>query len=131
MIKNNGFTLIELLGVIILLALVALISVPAVNNIMNDSRRSGFETSMNNLSKAANNYFAANQAKIDEDLIFDYSNDGKSQFNDELDFGGTSPESGTVTIESSGRVVFTNVSDGRYSANYDSDNTSGIIITDL
>ncbi len=127
---NKGFTLIELLAVIIILALVALVSVPAVNNIMNDSRRSGFETSMNNLVKSANNYFAANQAKIDSDITFDYSIDGENQFNEELDFGGTAPKSGTVTIKSSGQVILNDVSDGKFIANFDSDNTSGIIVTE-
>ena len=37
--KNKGFTLIELLGVIIILALVAVITTPVITGIIEDSKK--------------------------------------------------------------------------------------------
>ena len=44
--KKNAFTLIELLAVIVILAIIALIAVPIVINIMNDSKTSSDEQSV-------------------------------------------------------------------------------------
>ena len=40
--KKNGFTFIELLGVILLIGIVALIAVPAVNDIIQNSKQKAY-----------------------------------------------------------------------------------------
>ena len=42
-LDNRGFTLVELLAVIVILAIVALVTTPAILNVINNSRRSGAE----------------------------------------------------------------------------------------
>ena len=54
--KNNrkfGFTLVELLAVIVILAVILVIAVPKVMNIINDTRKSTFETSVKLIASGA------------------------------------------------------------------------------
>lgn len=50
--KNKGFTLIELLAVILIISTIALIAIPIVNNIVKESKKSAFESSVNNIVQA-------------------------------------------------------------------------------
>ena len=51
--KNKGFTLVELLGVIVILAIIALIVFPAVNNVISTSKETVYQTQINKILKAA------------------------------------------------------------------------------
>ncbi len=42
--KNKAFTLVELLAVIVILAIILAIAVPGISNIVNNARRSAFES---------------------------------------------------------------------------------------
>lgn len=53
--KNKGFTLIELLAVIVILGVIALIAIPAINNIIEEVKIKSFETSMANIIKSVEN----------------------------------------------------------------------------
>lgn len=55
--KNKGFTLIELLAVILILGIIALIAIPTVNNIIQESRKGAMETTGNNLIDSAESYY--------------------------------------------------------------------------
>lgn len=127
--QEKGFTLIELLAVIVILAVIALIAIPQVLNILSKARESAAEDSIYGIVKAAETYatefMLTNNGKMPrEDLVFDCSkeNNGcKLQLNiknelkekydltnlDALDFKGTKPTSGTVTITDNGKTIST------------------------
>ena len=58
--KNKGFTLAELIGVIVVLSLICLITVPAVANVLKQNKQSLCKTQLNNILVAANNYASEN-----------------------------------------------------------------------
>jgi len=49
---KKGFTLVELLAVIIILAVIALIATPIVLNVVEKTRKSAFESSVNGIIEA-------------------------------------------------------------------------------
>ena len=56
--KNKAFTLVELLGVIVVLAILALITIPIISNVINDVRIKSLENSAYGLIEASNLYYA-------------------------------------------------------------------------
>ena len=118
--NKKGFTLIELLAVIVILAIIALIAVPQVIKILNSARQSAAEDSAYGIIKAAESYVATymmeNQGDWisgDETIIFDCSN-GKCESTETvngskvtLDFKGTKPKQGIVTLDSDGEAKIT------------------------
>ena len=57
---KKGFTLIELLGVLIILAIIALITIPIVDNSIKNSRESAYDRTIENILSAARNYATTN-----------------------------------------------------------------------
>ncbi len=122
-IKNKGFTLIELLAVIVILAVIALIAVPQILNILNRARLSAAEDTTSGIIKSAENYVTSfmlqnNGSFPDGTLTFNCKTDGcqlKETLDDSynmdnlttLDFKGTKPNSGTITISNSGKNINT------------------------
>lgn len=51
--NNKGFTLVEILSVIALLALVVIITVPAINGVSDNIKKSTLKTKIENIEKAA------------------------------------------------------------------------------
>ena len=99
---NKGFTLIELLGVLILLAIISLITVPAVLGVISDSKNSAIERSLDNyivaVKAALSNYNTNNNLKNAECSI---QNDGNLNCNGvilEISVKNMKPTSGTVVI---------------------------------
>ncbi len=122
-IKNKGFTLIELLAVIVILAVIALIAVPQILNILNRARKSAAEDTTNGIIKSAENYVTSfmlqnNGSFPEKTLNFECTTDGcilQTELNDynkenltTLDFKGTKPTSGTITISNSGKNIIAN-----------------------
>ena len=63
--KNKGFTLAELIGVIVVLALISLVTIPAVSNTLKTNRKKLCATQANNIVSAAKNYGADNVFSLD------------------------------------------------------------------
>lgn len=57
---KKGFTLVEMLGVITVIALLALIIFPIVNNQLNDNKEKLYDIQINNIENAAKSYGADN-----------------------------------------------------------------------
>ena len=55
---KKGFTLVELLGVIVILAIISMIAVPLIDRSINKSDEDLYNTQINQLVKAAKNYYA-------------------------------------------------------------------------
>ena len=62
--QNKGFTLAELLGVIAVLAIIILITVPFVNRYIDNSRNKSYETTMKTLKKASEGYILKNASTL-------------------------------------------------------------------
>ncbi len=105
--KKKGFTLIELLAVIVILAVVALISMPLVLNTIDKAKKGAAEES-------ANSYVSAIETAIVSDMMnsnynynpeqtFTLSDNGKKIVNEEkeleINIKGTYPTSGSVVIK--------------------------------
>ena len=54
--KKRAFTLIEIIGVVILLGVLSLITIPTVNIIIKNGKQKSLETTIKNLESAAYNY---------------------------------------------------------------------------
>ena len=110
--NKKGFTLIELLAVIVILAVIALIAVPQVIQILNKARKSAAEDSAYGLIKAAESYVATymmdNQGEWVSSPIIFKCDGSKCESEDEkatLDFKGTKPSSGSITLGIDGEAT--------------------------
>lgn len=60
-LNKNGFTLVELLAVIVILAVLALVAMPNVTRLMNDSRKNAFVTEVENFVTYAQTSYTNSQ----------------------------------------------------------------------
>ena len=111
--KKNGFTLIELLAVIIILSVIALIAIPSVNKIVNQSKRSAFEVSANNLVDAIK-YSCQLQMLYNEPITKTYTFTD-SGVNPKLEVNGKLPKKGTATVDDNCNVTL-RVTNGKFTA---------------
>lgn len=61
--SKKGFTLIELLAVILILGIIALIAIPTVNNIINESKVGAWKSTANNVISSYERYYQLCQMK--------------------------------------------------------------------
>ncbi|MFJ7735054.1 prepilin-type N-terminal cleavage/methylation domain-containing protein [Lysinibacillus sp. NPDC097287] len=101
MLKNEkGLTLIELLAVIVILAIVAAIAIPAIGNIIDNSRGKALKSDVVNVMNAANIYFTDNPATAAANTVnLDGLSDGGY-----LESPGGLTEA-TITYEAGGNTV--------------------------
>ena len=136
---KKGFTLIEVLGIIIVLGIVSVITVPFVYNVIESSKKNAFKETVEGIVKAADVYYARNNEKMFKTFqengglvafIFD-ENLGKEGITAEgykISYSGTPPIAGKVLLYNDGTIEVENLTNGRYYANKDAD--TQIVITD-
>lgn len=68
--SKKGFTLVELLAVIVILGIIGTITVPIVNGILEESRRSAFKSSLNGIKKAIETDYSDNGFNHEVNYIY-------------------------------------------------------------
>ena len=68
---QKGMTLIELLAVIVIIAIIAAIAIPAIGNIIENSRYSAVKSDATNVISAANIYFTENPEEATKTVTVD------------------------------------------------------------
>ena len=84
--NRKGFTLAELLGVIAILGIIALITVPAINRSLNKGKEDLYNTQIEQLKKGAQDYYAEHLSEMPDSL-----NSVSCKTIDELQKGGYLP----------------------------------------
>ena len=100
-LKNEkGLTLVELLAVIVILAIVAAIAIPAIGNIIENSRYNAVKADAINVLNAANLYFTENNGETEVDVA-------KLKANGFLDSEGKIPTDSTIKKDKGGHKLTT------------------------
>lgn len=99
---KKGFTLIELLAVIVILAIIALITVPIITSAIQSSKEKALLNTANSLVSATYNYQAEKQ-KSNESIAIevDYTNKTNT---DKLSIKGSLPDGGMLKADENGKV---------------------------
>ncbi|MDD3452841.1 MAG: prepilin-type N-terminal cleavage/methylation domain-containing protein [Bacilli bacterium] len=121
---KKGFTLIELLAVIVILALIALISVPMILGIIEKVKKGALEATANGLLESATLYYAKNLSTIGENkvFLFDETHDGETTDNIKLTYKGNFKGTGSVRIYKDGKTAIC-IQDEKYYAIKNINNT--------
>ncbi len=99
--NNKAFSLVELLGVITLVAILALITMPIINNAVDNSRKKTFKVTLNAIVDTVKIYNAeTDYLEITEDVGMDVlSSDFKYENKSEIKGGQIFYKSGTYYFE--------------------------------
>lgn len=115
--NTKGFTLIELLAVIVILAIIALIATPIVLNLINTARKGSAARSAEGIRYSAQTYYYAQLVEDPENGAVAKTIDFAS-YNNELNFDGSVPKSGTVVISADGKVTGTDLAIDGYTCSF-------------
>ena len=78
--NKRGFTLIELIGIILLLAVIALITYPLIGTIINSSKQKTYEKQIDELERLSYTWIAKNMEKLSKDASVEYKLTSSKQF---------------------------------------------------
>ena len=112
--KKKGFTLIELLAVIVVLAVVALISIPVILNIIENAKKGALKDSALGLIESANMYYVRNLNSMPNSIEFEINDNKQVDENPKLDYKGKI-RMGYVMLFKNGETSIC-VDDGNYVA---------------
>ena len=134
--SKKGFTLIELLAVIVILAIIALITVPIVIRIIDNAKKGAAEDSTYGVIETARLFWVVNQSEFEvskRDMQFTCGTNGECKGNMKvsivqsngdidvqdkevkLDIDGTKPKAGTIDIDAEdGKVTVAGLKFGDY-----------------
>ena len=121
--NKKGFTLIELLAVIVILAIIALIATPIILNMINDARKNAAKSSALGYIDAIeyNNGFAQLGTTDINGTYEEIKTGDVTTANQKLGshLKGKAPTSGTVTIDTKGKVTAADFCINGYNVTYD------------
>ena len=124
--KRKGFTLIELLGVIVVLAVIAIITTPVILGVIEKSKKGALQSSGYGLVEAGILYHAEYQNS--QTVRFDIKNNQiRTKEENKIDYKG-SIKDGTILVNNQGEVTVC-INDGKYAA-YKNYKDKKIIIVD-
>ncbi|MDD3340919.1 MAG: prepilin-type N-terminal cleavage/methylation domain-containing protein [Bacilli bacterium] len=130
--RPKGFTLIEVLGIIVVLGIVSVITVPMVYKVIESSQKNAFKETTEGIVRAADVYFARNSTKLYKtfeenggliSFVFDEAlgKKGVSAEGYEITYSGEAPIAGKVLLYNDGTIEVENLTNGKYYANKDAD----------
>lgn len=121
---RNGFTLMEMLAIIMILAIIVLVATPVVSSIINNTKKSTFESSVKHimesidwylLDKYDGKYTGSKTFELSTSGIFEVIGSNKVE---DIEFDGKVRGSGQIIANESGKL-FVRYSDGNYCATKD------------
>ena len=118
--KNKGFTLAELLGVLTLLAVIAILTMPVIFGVVDNSRKNAFTRSVEEMKNVA--VMDYNEYARSGEIIYNYSDNNlvcpgcDAGADLELDFTGEIEDgSGTITVKD-GEVISLSIENSQFKA---------------
>ncbi|MDD3341461.1 MAG: hypothetical protein PHN72_04680 [Bacilli bacterium] len=137
---RRGFTLIEVLGIIVVLGIISVITVPMVYKVIESSQKKAFKETTEGIVRAADVYFARNSTKLYKtfetnggliSFVFDEAlgKKGISAEGYEITYSGEAPIAGKVLLYNDGTIEVENLTNGKYYANKDVD--TPVVVTTI
>ena len=108
--KKKGFTLVELIGVIVILAIIALIAIPITLGVVGNAKKQSF-------IRTLDNSIAAFKIVIADNNIMGNTIGRLDITSDDLKLDNNNFISGEISIDENGEIKLENVSDGEFCAN--------------
>ncbi len=101
---KKGFTLIEVLAVVVVLGIIGMIIVPKIVSTINNSKKSSYETSVNNLVNVLSSYAIDMKANLIPFEGCSYNFDSGVNTCSDLEYSGELPTSGSINVDKDGNV---------------------------